>query len=821
MLANIFLTGMMTAGAVCNCDTAATPSEPKPKDAARPNIILFLVDDLGWPDLACFGSTFYETPNIDRLAGEGVRFTNAYTTCHVSSPARASLLTGRYPASMNLTDWLPGRRDYPFQQLEDVEVNQDLPEEEVTIAETLRANGYHTAIIGKWHLGEGGSRPTDHGFESHIPEGYLKGWPNTYFAPFGMNGFDGNAGEYLTDRLTDEAIKYIDANKNAPFFLFFSHFAVHDPIEGRPDLVEKYRKKLASMPVSELPPFIFEGDPADGHSREELLALLDDPAYAKHKILPDRLVRIKQIQDNVQFAAMVESIDESLGRVMDCLEKNRMADNTVIVFMSDNGGMSAANYGNPNRTIDNDDLNGAYASSMLPLRGGKGWLYEGGLRIPMIISWKSGKHGRTCDTPVNTNDIYPTLLSIARIAKPAGVHLEGEDITPLMRGGKMADRALFWHFPHYSNHGQQSPGGAVRYGDYKLIEYYEKGNVQLFNLRNDSAERNDIAAANPRKVAELDRLFRQWLTSVDAKMMSPNRYYNRDVEIKRNHESASDRWWPVAGTVYDPQSNYHIADFPPRTDIYGLIRSSNLAEACNRADKLIDSGKASGEDVESLVLLWEYTDNRTYLDAAKSVKIVENNAAGLAGVLALYNVTGDEALLKKVNNLWNKMAADIEGWDSETPAFIHLSAELFALTGNAKYFNAAEKALSFAPDKLAPDYRQAACELANYAVGEVDNNLAINILTPMTARVEKKFGDGTLSVCGDIATDNRVTVTLDIAGRPHIFQRYGIELRLPEERGKARIAINGRSVEYNVSKRGYAIVRADWDTGDKITIEYR
>ncbi|MGN1211126.1 MAG: sulfatase-like hydrolase/transferase, partial [Candidatus Cryptobacteroides sp.] len=258
-------------------------SEKKSQD--RPNVVFVLIDDMGWRDLGCFGSDFYETPNIDRMADEGMRFTSAYASCHVSSPSRASIMTGMYPASLGLTDWLPGRREYDFQRYSTTRVTQDLPHEAETIAETLRSNGYRTALIGKWHLGETGSVPQEHGFDIHIPDGYLRGWPDTYYAPFGMNGYDGKEGDYLTDCMTDEAVKYIKDNYEAPFFLMLSHFAVHDPVQGRPDLVKKYMDKLKSMPESDIAPYILEGNPDDSNalSKEDLEKFLDNPVYSSHR----------------------------------------------------------------------------------------------------------------------------------------------------------------------------------------------------------------------------------------------------------------------------------------------------------------------------------------------------------------------------------------------------------------------------------------------------------------------------------------------------------------------------------------------------------
>lgn len=285
---------------------------------AHTNVVFFLVDDLGWRDVECYGSALYETPNINQLARNGMRFDQAYAACHVCSPTRASILTGKYPARLGLTDWLTGRRDFPFQQLNNVRSIQHLPYEETTLAETLQAAGYRTAAIGKWHLGKEPSGPHVHGFDHHVPQDWPRGQPKTYHSPFNLKGLAGPEGEYLTDRLTSEAESFIESSKDRPFFLYLAHFAVHDPIQGRADLVEKYRKKMQASPPPQDGAFVLEGNP-DAHrplTREELQSRLGDPAFEGYRVLPDRTVRIKQYQDNVQFAGMVEAVDESLGRVV-------------------------------------------------------------------------------------------------------------------------------------------------------------------------------------------------------------------------------------------------------------------------------------------------------------------------------------------------------------------------------------------------------------------------------------------------------------------------------------------------------------------------
>lgn len=500
----------------------------------KPNIIFFLVDDMGWSDLGCYGSSFYETPVIDSFAKENVRFTQAYAASHVCSPSRASIISGNYPARLHLTDWLPGRREFPFQKLKNAEVVQHLPYDQPTLPGILKNNGYHTAIIGKWHLGEDSASTARQGFEVHIP-GYNLGWPNgTYFSPFGMKGLDdGVKGEYLTDRLTTEALKYIEENRDHPFFLFLSHYAVHDPIEGRGDLVHKYEQKLQQKGKNRANPYILEGNPDDGSlSRKELDELLEDKRYAGYRNLPNRIVKIKQLQDNPQFAAMVESVDESFGRVLQKLKDLKLDENTIIIFFSDNGGMSAANFHNPARKIKECDLDKAFSTSNLPLRGGKGWLYEGGIREPLIIKWpRQQVKGSVCETPVISTDFLPTLLDMAGLSVPKQYKGDGLSIAPVLLGQKnkvsqLEKRALYWHFPQYSNHGAQSPGGAIRYGNYKLIEYFENFRVELFDLQADPGEQHDLSATAPGIVKDLTKKLHEWRKSLHANMPAPNKDYN-------------------------------------------------------------------------------------------------------------------------------------------------------------------------------------------------------------------------------------------------------------------------------------------------------
>ncbi len=494
------------------------------------NVVFFLVDDLGWTDVGCYGSSFYDTPNIDQFAEEGLMFTNAYATCHVCSPTRASILTGKYPATLHLTDWLPGRRDFPFQKLLNADINQHLPFEEVTIAEALKEHGYATAIYGKWHLGQDPSGPLQHGFDKHVPQNWNHCCPpgTGFRAPWNLEGLPNVEGDYLTDRLCDEALVWIEENKEEPFFLYLAHFSVHDPIDGRPDLVEKYEKRRAELGPQEIAPFLLEGNP-DAEvplSREALDELINEPEYAEHKVLPNRTVKIKQIQDNPEFAGMVESVDESLGRVLAKLEELGLEENTIVIFTSDNGGMSGSNLGNPARVIPDSLLDRAYSTSNLPLRGAKGWLYEGGVREPLIVRWPDHTEaGAVCDEPVISTDHYPTILEMLGLPIPEDLNLDGKSLVPLLKGEEMDRGPIYWHFPHYSNHGMQSPCGAIRHGDYKLLEYFENNTVQLFNLKDDIGEQNDLSESEPEKAEELKAMLHKWREDINAQMTPPNPDY--------------------------------------------------------------------------------------------------------------------------------------------------------------------------------------------------------------------------------------------------------------------------------------------------------
>lgn len=516
-------------------DRKKTQPETRP-----PNVVFFLVDDLAWSDVGCYGSSFHETPNIDHLSSEGVRFTDAYAACHVCSPTRASILTGKYPATLNLTDWLKGRRDFPFQKLLNVEINQQLPKQETTIAEALREKGYSTAIFGKWHLGNAPTTPMEHGFDIHVPN-VPSNW-RTFHGPFGMKNLPSKKGDYLTDRLTDQAIEWMENKKDEPFFLYMSHFAVHDPIQGRRDLVDKYSKKLEQTPTTESANFILEGNPDNpsNPTRKELNQLIQTREFARHKVLPRGTIKIKQKQDNPEFAAMVEGVDQSLGRITEKLKQLGLEDNTIVIFFSDNGGMAAMNVGNPKRIVPEQNIDKAYSTSCLPLRGAKGWLYEGGIRVPLIVKWPGkGRTNAVCSTPVSSIDFFPTIMNMAGFGNEIGSDKEGVNISPLLRGNPIESRSIYWHFPHYSNHGMQSPGGAIRSGRYKLLEYFENGTIQLFDLENDLGEQTDLSKTKPEKAKKLQAELEHWRKKVDARMMKPNHKFNPDLKAENYYQDSN------------------------------------------------------------------------------------------------------------------------------------------------------------------------------------------------------------------------------------------------------------------------------------------
>lgn len=446
----------------------------------KPNIVFVLVDDLGWADLGCYGSELHETPNIDRLARESMRFTDAYAAAPVCSPTRASIMTGKYPARLHMTIWYESSGNPPRGRKLLPPVTQgNMPHEQVTIAEVLKEAGYFTAHVGKWHLGDASHYPETQGFDVNIG-GTFWGAPASFFSPYkgakknrwggeyryvpGVG--DGPEGEYLTDRLTDEALKIMEGAKDGPFFLNLWYHTVHTPIEGKPRLVEYYNKKI----------------------------------------------RAGMSHQNAGYAAMVHSLDENVGRLVSKIDELGIADNTILIFFSDNGGFINKYDGKP---VTNNS----------PLRSGKGSLYEGGIREPLIVRWPGvTKAGSVCMHPVCSTDFYRTILEMTGLDGDSthNTDVDGLSLVPLLKepDADLGRDTLYWHYPHYYQ--TTTPVSAIRRGKWKLLEYFEDGHVELYDLDSDIGENVNLSEKMPGRAAELRRELDEWRKQVDAQLPVAN-----------------------------------------------------------------------------------------------------------------------------------------------------------------------------------------------------------------------------------------------------------------------------------------------------------
>ncbi|MHC4475536.1 MAG: sulfatase [Planctomycetota bacterium] len=449
------------------------------------NFVFFLIDDLGWKDLGCFGSSFYETPNIDRLAAQSVKFTDAYAACPVCSPTRASIMTGKYPARMDNTDWFgaPQPEEVPGHHTRNKPLlpapySENLALEEVTLAEAFKEAGYKTFFAGKWHLGETQEHwPERQGFDIN-KGGHSRGWPpGGYFAPWDNPRLEnGPDGEHLPDRLARETVKFIKEHKDKPFLTYLSFYSVHTPLQSRDDLKQKYLAKKAKLGLKA--DWVMEGTR-----------------------------KVRAVQEHEVYAGMVDATDQAVGKVLVALKEMGLDDDTAILFMSDNGGLSTSE---------------GRATSNLPLRCGKGWLYEGGIREPMMIKWPGvAKAGSTCGEPVTSTDFYPTMLEMAGLASKPEQHVDGVSMVPVLKGRQMDRGPIYWHYPHYGNQGG-APGSAIRQGRWKLIEWFEDGRLELYDLANDIGEKNNLADKHPDIVKRLHNKLIAWRKEVNAKYPSPN-----------------------------------------------------------------------------------------------------------------------------------------------------------------------------------------------------------------------------------------------------------------------------------------------------------
>lgn len=463
--------------------TVSCTSAARSQEAARPNFVVFLIDDLGWTDLGCYGSDLYQTPAIDKLAADGVRFTNAYAACTVCSPTRAALMTGKYPARLHVTDWIPGHAR-PYAKLKVPDWTMKLEHRHTTLAEALKAAGYKTAHVGKWHLMPPGGpdmwdyEPRRHGFDINIG-GNQWGSPGSYFYPYAGPGQarrveplppGGSEGEYLTDRLTDEAIKILREWKTGPFFLYFAHYAVHTPLQAKKPDIDRFQGLV--WPTM------------------------------RHK--------------NPTYAAMIWSVDQSVARIRASLAELGLDRNTVIIFTSDNGGLDRHGSGDP---TDN-----------APLREGKGTAYEGGVRVPTIVYWPGvTPAGAISDEPIITMDLYTTILDIAGIPVPASdrQEIDGLSLVPILKNPRahLNREALYWHYPHYHTMGA-TPYSAIRAGDWRLIEFFEDNQIELYNLKEDLGETQELSKKYPDVARKLLEKLRQWRKTVGAQLPSPNPQYD-------------------------------------------------------------------------------------------------------------------------------------------------------------------------------------------------------------------------------------------------------------------------------------------------------
>lgn len=497
----------------------------------KPNVLFIVADDLGAHDLSYAGSTYYETPNIDAIAKEGVEFTQGYAAAQVCSPSRASLITGQYTARHGITEWIGALSGEEWGKRVNTKVLPPeyvhaISEENITIAEAFKSGGYKTFFAGKWHIGDKPYSPENNGFDINIG-GWEVGSPKGgYYAPWKNPKLDYKYdGENLTKRLALETADFITANKEKPFFAFLSFYAVHGPIETTQEKWNKYRNKAEA-----------QGIPEKGFEME--------------RILP-----IRTVQDNPVYAGLVESMDDAVGVVLERLKELGLDKNTIIVFTSDNGGVASGD---------------AYSTTNFPLRGGKGYQWEGGIREPYLIKAPMIKNTpKAISYPVSGVDFYPTLLDMAGIAKNPNQIVDGVSLVPLLKGESMEDRSLFWHYPHYGNQGGE-PVSIIRKNEFKLIHYYEDGHNELYNLNSDPKELNDISSTNAEKTNSLQVELETYLKSVNAKFPT----MNKNFDAKKAEKLYQARKTRVLQRLEKQRKDFLQKDFKPNADWY----NSNLTK---------------------------------------------------------------------------------------------------------------------------------------------------------------------------------------------------------------------------------------------------
>jgi arylsulfatase A-like enzyme len=450
----------------------------------KTNFVFFLVDDMGMMDLGTYGSTFHETPNIDNLAKTGMKFNFGYAACPVCSPTRASIMTGRHPVRVDITDWIPGSSNNKKNKLLHPKDRDNLALKEVTIAEELKSHGYQTFFAGKWHLGNEGHWPTDQGFDINIGGHHRGSPPGGYYSPWNNPALKSKKkDEYLTERLTEESTRFLEKrDSDKPFLLYLSYYNIHTPIQAYKKHIDHYQKK------------------AEGFSG-------NTPVAQEHA------GQTRMRQDNPALASMVSAVDDSVGTLLAKLDELRLSDETVVIFFSDNGGLSTKPKMGP--------------GSNSPLRAGKGWLYEGGVREPAIIRAPGvTKAGSISNEPIVSMDFFPTMLELAGLPPKPNLHADGLSIVPVLKGKNGKTRPLYWHYPHY--HGSTwRPGASIRDGDWKLIKFYDYEKVELYNLKNDPSESKDLSKQNPDKTQKLENKLIAWQNRLNAKLPTPNPDYKK------------------------------------------------------------------------------------------------------------------------------------------------------------------------------------------------------------------------------------------------------------------------------------------------------
>ncbi len=500
--------------------------QTKDEEAKKPNILFILADDFGYHDMSVTGSKFYETPNIDRIANEGMIFTEGYATCQVCSPSRASIMSGKFPARHGITDWIGAKTGEEWSkrgratQLLPPEYVHALPHEYTTLPEAMKEAGYRTFFAGKWHIGGKGSWPEDHGFDINKGGWDVGGPRGGFFAPWeNPNLESGPDGENLSMRLARETAEFIKANKDTLFFAYLSFYAVHAPIQCTQEKWQKYRDKAEALGIAE-------------------------NGFEMGHFLP-----IRQVQDNPVYAGLVEQMDDAVGEVLNALDEMGLAENTIVIFTSDNGGVAAGD---------------AFATSNLPLRAGKGYQFEGGIREPYFIKVPGLGNGLKCETPVTGTDFYPTLLELAGAGLKPEEHIDGVSLVPLLKGENIAERPLIWHYPHYGNQGGE-PSSIIRLGDWKLIRYYEDGREELYNLKTDLEETTDVAVENQELVKDLSEKLTSMLENMGARYPTKDPTWTAEREKAHLQNIENNLWLRLE----KQRLNYLSPEFDPGNNWWG------------------------------------------------------------------------------------------------------------------------------------------------------------------------------------------------------------------------------------------------------------